>query len=136
MAHWVIVTLVLGVVTLLILASALHAYMDTVRRRAALEAIKAACQAGRDPPQDLIDQVTTRHGGHHMGQRGGHGDPWRAIVHQLTMAVFFGLFAYGCHLYLKEPVLVFTFASVAAGMCFVALVSAVYEALRGSKGQG
>ncbi len=55
--HWMVALLILGAVTVSMIGAGWAQLLEHQRRNQAMEVIKAAMQAGREPPQVVYDQL-------------------------------------------------------------------------------
>ena len=60
MQGWVVASLIFAAVAIAMAGQAWASWLEHKQRMAALDVIKAAVEAGRDPPSDLYDQIRNK----------------------------------------------------------------------------
>lgn len=71
MEEWMVALLIFGAVTVGMLGQGFVSYLEHQRRKQAMEVIKAAIEAGKEPPQILYDQI---------GKTNQSKPPWGEVV--------------------------------------------------------
>jgi hypothetical protein len=133
MAHWVIVAGVLIAAALVLIVVLASSWMEHRRRMAALELIKAAYAAGKEPPPELISEILNG------GQRPAEartGDPWGGVIVFAALGVAFTIAAAGKWMQQPSADEVSVFAGVGIAMLLAAGASAVLEWSRARKEKG
>ncbi|MGD9816057.1 MAG: hypothetical protein AB7Q23_13050 [Hyphomonadaceae bacterium] len=71
MEEWMVALLIFGAVTVAIIGQGFLSLLEHQRRKQAMDVIKAAIEAGREPPQILYDQI---------GRTNESKPPWSEVV--------------------------------------------------------
>jgi hypothetical protein len=71
MENWMVALFIFGAVTVAMLAAAWSQFLEHKRRSQAMDVIKAAIEAGREPPPALYEQIT---------KAGESKPPWTEVV--------------------------------------------------------
>lgn len=120
MERWMVALLIFGAVTVAMIGAGWSQWLEHKRRSQALEVIRAALEAGREPPAVVYDQVA---------QAGKSKPPWGEVI--VFTALGFGFWiAYGR----AEPAEQTPFLVIASTMTITALGCLALAIMRPDRG--